>query len=119
MKPSLWNIHQGIGIPYLWNKNLIQYFIEYFEHRTYDNDPIGDDWTNITNDKFNDFCMEDYYNFISLQEAGLLNPRPNSTTSSYKLQYSVDNLNIHIKINPTTYGFYMVTPFCNYTNKSI
>ena len=57
------------------HQNLIRSFIDYFEYRTYYNDHNGDDWTNITNNNFNYFCMKDYYNIIILREYGLVNPR--------------------------------------------
>ena len=49
------------------HKNLIRSFIGYFEYRTYDNEPIDDDWMKITNDEFNYFCMKYYYNFRRLR----------------------------------------------------
>ena len=56
--------------------------MNYYEYRTYDNDPIGDDWKKITNDYFNYLHMKYYSNFIRLRESGLVNTRPTSTTSS-------------------------------------
>ena len=66
----------------LGHQNLILSFIDYYEYRTYDNETIGNGWTNIMNDDFNYFHMKDYYNFRRLREAGLVNTRPTSTTSS-------------------------------------
>ena len=99
-------------------QNLIRYFINYLEYITYDNDPIGDDWINITYENFNDFCIKDYYNYRRLRDAVLINPRTNSTTPSCKPQSSADNLKIPIKSDPTTARYDMVTPFFN-GNKNI
>ena len=82
---------------YLGHHNLIRFFIDYYKYRTYDNEPIGDDWTKIINDDFNDFNMKDYYDFRKLREAGLVNHMPTSTTLSYKLHSPVDNLKISTK----------------------
>ena len=51
------------------HENLIRSFIGYFEYIIYDNEPIGDDWMNITNINFNDFCctckyQANFTNFI-------------------------------------------------------
>ena len=46
---------------------LIRYFINYFEYRTYDNEPIGNDWMKINNREFNNLRMKYYYNFIRLR----------------------------------------------------
>ena len=44
----------------LGHQNLIWSFIEYSEYRTYDNQPIGYEWTKITNETFNDLHMKDF-----------------------------------------------------------
>ena len=51
----------------LGHHNLIRYFIDYFEYRTYNNYPIGDDWMKITNENFNDFRMKYYFNLEGLR----------------------------------------------------
>ena len=99
----------------LGHQNLIRSFIEYFEYRTYDNYPIGDDWTRITNKDFNDSRMKYYYKFRSLHEAVLVNPRPALTTSSYTRHYPVDNLKRPIKYNPDPPIFDTVKLLCNET----
>ena len=93
--------------------------MDYFEYKTYDNDPIGEEWMNITNENFNYFRMKDYYNFRRLRESGLVNPSPNSTTQTYNPHSSFDNLKRTINSNPTTSEFDMVTPFWNETKNII
>ena len=70
--------------------------MDYIEYITYDNYPIGGDWTKITNDYFNDFCMKYYYNFRTLREAGVVNYRPTLPTSYYKTnsQYVILKISI-------------------------
>ena len=41
--------------------------MDYFEYRAYYNDPIGDDWMDVTNDYFNDLCMKYYEGFVRLE----------------------------------------------------
>ena len=84
----------------LGNQNNIQSFIDSYEYRAYVNDPIGDDYTNISNDDFNEFFMKDYYNFRRLHYAGLVNTRSTSTDSSYKQLSPVDKLEIPTQCNP-------------------
>ena len=81
----------------LGNQNIIRSFIDYVEYRTYDNDPIGDDWTNINNDDFTDFMMKYYYNCRRLCETRLVNTRPTLPTSSCKRYYLANNLNTSIE----------------------
>ena len=71
----------------------------------------------ITNDDFNDLRMIDYYNFRRLREAELINPRPTSTTSSYKRQSKVDNLKRHTQHNPDPSRSDMMAPLRNDTKK--
>ena len=68
---------------------------------------------NITNDDFNYFRMKGNYNLRRLREYGLINPRPTSTTSSYKRHSTFNNPKRYIKYNPDTLKFEMVTPLCN------
>ena len=82
---------------YIGKKNLVWSFTDYFEYKTYDNGPIGDDWMKITNENFNNFRMKDYYNFRTLREARLVNPSPTLPTSSYKRHPPVYNLKRPIK----------------------
>ena len=59
--------------------------------------------------------MKDHYNFRSLCEAGLVNSRPDSTTSFYKRHSQVNNLRRPIICNPDPPKFDIVTPLCNDT----
>ena len=52
------------------------------------------------NYSFNDYRMNDYYTIKRLCKDGLVNPRPNSITSSYKPHYSVEKIKTPIKIDP-------------------
>ena len=93
----------------------VRSFIYYFEYVIYDNEPIGDECMNITNADFNDFRMEDYYNFRRLCEDELVITRPTLPDSSYKQNFPVNNFKRPIKCNPRPNKFYMMTPLCNYT----
>ena len=104
---------------YLGHQNLIQSFIDFFEYIIYDNEPIGDGWMKINNDNLNDFCMKYYYDFRRWREDGLVKPRPNWITSTYKPYSSVENLKIPIKSDPITAKFDMATTFFNGTKKII
>ena len=76
---------------------------------------LGDDWTKITNNDFNDFRMKGCYHLVRLREAGIVNPRPTLPTSYYKRHSTVNNIERPIKCNPNTTKYDMVTPLCNDT----
>ena len=93
------------------HQNLICYFIDFFDYRTYDNDPIADDCINITNDDFYNLRMKYYYNIRRLREDGLVNTRPTLQTSFNKRHYPVNNLKRPIKCNLDLPKFDTMTPF--------
>ena len=101
------------------HQNIILAFIAFFEYKFYDNDPIGDDCVQITNDKFYEFHIMDYKDLWNLYKSGIATPLTTPTTSSSKLYSIVDNSNISIKRNPNTTGLYIVKPFCGNTKKVI
>ena len=69
---------------YKGNHNLIRAFIEHFEYIIQSNDPIGDDWVHIGNEKFNELCIMDYHYFSRLRKAGLATPPANSNNLIFK-----------------------------------
>ena len=73
---------------------------------------------NITTIEFNDFRMKYYYNFISLRDSGLVNPRPTLPTPSYKRHYLGNNLKSLIKCNHAPPKFDMVKLLCNDTKST-
>ena len=69
----------------------------------------------ITNDDFNDSLKKHYYNFRRFFEAGLVNPRPTSTTSFYKQHSTVGNIKGPNQRKPNPYRYYMMSPLRNDT----
>ena len=72
-------------------------------------------WVKINNENFIVFLITGYDYFIRLCKDGILEPKNNSPTLSFKSYYPVDNFKRSIKRDPTTTGFYMVTTFCDST----
>ena len=65
----------------------------------------------VTNNDLNEFCITGYGDFRRLRIAGIVNPRPTSTTFSYKTYHPVDKLNISNKRDPAL--------FPDFTNQTI
>ena len=57
----------------------------------------------VTNNDLNEFCITGYGDFRRLRIAGIVNPRPTSTTFSYKTYHPVDKLNISNKRDPALF----------------
>ena len=66
-------------------KRLVKVIIAFSKYRTYNNDPIMDDWSNVSSEEFNDFRMRGYqiYTQAPMPER-FNNPNdPSSNTSPY------------------------------------
>ena len=61
--------------------------------------------------------MKYYYNSRRLLEAGLVKPRPTSTTPFYKLYSTVDNIKRPTQQNSNPSRYDMMAPLCNENNK--
>ena len=85
------------------NHNLIHIFVANLQYQIHNNNPVGSDWTQVTNDSFNAFCMANYYTFRSLRKAGLINTMKTSTTSFLKQYSSVERFKRNIKCEPTLF----------------
>ena len=99
--------------------NIIRTFNAYVHYRTPYNYPVVNEWVRVTNEKFNEFCIQDYNTFRRLCMAGIVNTRLNSTIFPSKPYSPVDNHKRPIKRKPDTYIFDMVTPLYHDTNNII
>ena len=88
---------------FIGHQNLIRIFVYYFQYRIHDNDHIGYDWVNITNDDFNEVHIAGYDAFRRFRMAGIVNTRPTSTTFSSNPYYPVENFKRSIKHDPTLF----------------
>jgi hypothetical protein len=64
------------------DKGLIRSFIHFVQHRDEINNPIGDDWLNVTQDEFDLFCCNLTYTrrFSPLANLGSIAVTPNTST---------------------------------------
>ena len=76
-----------------WHQDLIQIFVAYFQYQICNNNPIGDNWKNVDNEKFNEFCIIYYDAFSRLCKAVLANTIPTPTTSTFKSYPKAENFN--------------------------
>ena len=73
----------GASIPVPTHQlNLFRILQEYIVHRQTQGDPIGDDWTSITQEQFNEYRVSSDY-LVTLQSGRQRSPIPSSTSTSF------------------------------------
>jgi hypothetical protein len=63
-------------------RTLLQIFNAYHVYRYEEGDPIGDDWTSIMAQEFNDFCIGPYPVIINPSPSGYVQQQANTTSMS-------------------------------------
>jgi len=80
------------------HQSLLHIFCHYCDHQTHTGNPIGDNWTSVSADDFNDYCIGPDYAVIRCTGSALPAPTGNSTSQPVRTTPSpVENFKHGIK----------------------